>query len=311
MSKNTLTFVRGVFIGCAVATLLLIASSLLSRGISLSLESIYGGGTNNQYLAEGRSLLSVAAPSAVGSEEAEVTTLKASALAERESVPPTTTSVGKPTGEEQNLNQKPKKPLLTVVTTSLSLLERTSHRIRTTWGSETANYRIVVGAQGTTTSDVNIPQVLVSTLPDFPSFPYLSIGDLSALLDLVRSNFLEQYNWFLIAPSNTYVSVQRLERFLQGINPYKVVYIGHPSSKNMPSDLHYCEGGPGIIFSHMALQKMRGRLQQCVRHSKGDLGYRELGKCLISELKTECYLSDDVSWKWNMFGICLGEVGQT
>lgn len=274
--------------GALTATLLLIASSLVCKGISLS---FYGGGTDQEVLAEGRSLLSLEGlSSALGSDEGEITTVKTSASYEREEGVSLTTST-----DSKSLEQ-PKKPLLTVVTTTRSLLERTSRRIRTSWGSVGgAEYRIVVGREGTISSAADDPHVIVSADHNFPSFPYLTISSLSALLDLVRSNFLHQYKWFLIAPSNVYVSVQTLERFLQRLNPYQVVYIGRPSNHSMPLGHHYCEGGPGIVFSHVALRKMKGRLQRCVQNSKGDLGYRDLGKCMISELQTECFLSNHVS----------------
>lgn len=288
MSRCRSTFVRGVFVGSSVATLLLIASGLVCRGISLS---FYGRETNLEILAEGRSLLSLGGlPSALG---VEGTTLEVGASYEKE--PGVSITTGYSTSEEKKLEQ-PKKTLLTVVTTTRTLLERTSNRIRTSWGGiGTAEYRIVVGKEGSTWSTVDDPQIMVSAYHDFPAFPYLSISNLAALLDLVTSNFLYQYNWFLIAPSNVYVSVQSLERLLQGLNPYKVVYIGRPSKASMPEGYHYCEGGPGILFSHVALEKLKGRLQRCVLNSKGDLGYRELGLCMISELQTDCFMSSNVS----------------
>lgn len=292
MSKYRSTFVRGVFVGCLAGTLLLIASSLVFRGVSLS---FYGEETDGELLAEGRSLLSL--EGLFGNDEGEVTMKSSGSYEKEQAILITSTSVRDSTRDE-TLDQQPKKPLLIIVTTTKSLLERTSNRIRTSWGSVgNAQYRIIVGTEGTTSlNTIDIPQVVVSAHHDFPAFPYLSISNLSALLDLVTNNYIEEYKWFLLAPSNMYVSVQSLERFLQGLNPYKVVYIGRPSNHNMPNDLQYCEGGPGIIFSHMALRKLKGRLQGCVGNSKGDLGYRELGKCLISELKTECFMSKDVSY---------------
>lgn len=287
MSRYKSTFVRGVFIGCSAATLLLIASSLVGRGISLS---FYDGERDSEVLAEGRSLLSLEGLlSTPGNDEVEVTT-EGNSNYEKE---PMTFTSREFTGEDQGLEQEPKKPLLTIVTTSRSLLERTLNRIRTSWGSvEAAEYRVVVGVEGTMLNDIP-PQVVVSAHYNFPAFPYLSISNISTLLDIVTSNFINQYKWFLFAPSNVYISVQSLERFLEGLNPDKVVYIGRPSNDSMPQ---YCEGGPGIIFSHVALRKMKRLLKHCVRNSKGDSGYRELGKCFISELKTECSMGNVVSY---------------
>lgn len=291
--KKTLnsTYVRGVLVGCVLASLLLMASTLVHRGISLSFESVYGDEVER---IEGRSslfyetLLSSAAVNSdavQGPEEEQVTTHSSVLPASgKEPVEPFS---GGLTSQEQ------KKQLLTVIISSRGLLGRTSNRIRSTWGSETENYRIAVGKQGGEV-DTTIPNVLVSPHPDYPGFPYLSLRDLVGLINLVRSNFLEYYNWFLFAPTNTYVSIKALERFLHDINPNKVVYIGRPnnSSKDKAS---FCEGGPGIIFSHMALYQMKGKLQQCVADSKGDLGYRELGQCLLSHLDAKCQFDKDVS----------------
>lgn len=286
MSRYTSAFVRGVFVGFAAASLLLVASSLVYRGISLSLEGLYGGEPDSLALAEGRSLL-LFYESQAGFTEAleDVDSLKS---VEREPV-----DVMASGREEQSLYQQPKKPLLIVVVSSGALLNRTSVRIKRTWGRDTSEYRIIVGSRDSRMA--NITNVLTTPYPDFPAFPYLTIGDLNFLLNLVRSHFLGRYNWFLFAPSNAYVSVRSLERFLGGLNPNKVVYMGHPSNQSMPRDLHFCEGGTGIVLSHMALAKMKGQIEPCVRGSKRDYGYRELGKCLIDQLRTDCSMGHDVS----------------
>jgi hypothetical protein len=249
---------------------------------------LYERETGGELLAEGRNLLSL---DNIGSDDGETTTKEGGSY-EREVAALT---VRDTTRGEQKLDQ-PKKPLLILVTTTKSLLDRTSERIRTSWGSvEEADYRIIVGTEGTPLSVVDTPEIFFSTNHDFPAFPYLSIAHLSALVDVITDNFLEEYNWFLIAPSNIYVSVRSLERFLHGLNPYRVVYIGRPSNHSMPNGLHYCEGGPGIVLSHMAVRKLKDRLQGCVLDSKGGLGYLELGRCMASQLKTECSVSDHVS----------------
>ena len=294
MSRDKFAFVRGVFFGCAVATLLLIASGLVSRGISFSLFN--GREHDTVSLAEGRSLLSIAGAPVPASEEAEVSPLSAGY---EDSIPssasPSSSEAPSPvTVDDQRLELEPKKALLTVVTTSRSLLETTSNKIRTSWGSEGADYRIIVGTRGLSSLPSSFHDNL-HILPspshsDIPSFPYLSFKELSTIIDLVRNNYLEEYNWFLFVPSNTYVSVRNLEAFLQDINPYHVVYMGRPNNASMSDGLHYCEGGPGFVLSYMALRKMKGKLDGCVKKSNSDLGYRALGKCMVSELKTECSL---------------------
>lgn len=286
VSRNNSSFVRGVVVGCTFSTLLLITSNLVFRGISLSLDSVYGEEVEGLALAEGRSLLfyeskSGSTPSTATSTDGE------SLIPKSKELPPTILKYFNAIEEER-------KPLLTVVVTSMNLLERTSSRIRTTWGKDTANYRIVVGALGSEMNTRNIPNVLACAHQDFPAFPYLSISDLTVVLDLIRNNFLGDYKWFLLASSNMYVSVQNLEKFLHGLDADQVTYIGNPSNN---THLCYCKGGPGIVLSSMALRKMEGTIEACAREREGESGYRELGSCMLSRLKTSCYLSDDVSFQ--------------
>lgn len=292
MSRNSFSFVRGVVVGCAIATLLLVASNLLS----LSVETLYGGVGDSLALAEGRSLLlyesqaggggvSVALPPA---EKVEV---KLPLVAADGNGP-----VNPVNSEEEPVKHHPKNSLLIIVVTSSILLERTSTRISRTWGRETTEYRVVVGDADTRSRDV--PNLLRTAHSDFPAFPYLSIGDLNFLLNLVREKFADEYRWFLLVPSNTYVSVHDLEAFLGGVDPGRVVYMGSPSNRSMPRGLRYCEGGPGIVLSHTALRRMgRQLLEGCASEGRDwrDSGYQKLGKCLIRHLGTECSAGLDVS----------------
>ena len=292
------TYGRGVVVGCAFASLLLMASTLVYM-------SFEGGRNEVDMIVEGKELYepllsSAAANSDTGNQQSEEQILT------RNSKPPTAVNVPVevpvkvPESEHQAetfsgglTSQEQKKQLLTVIVSSRGLLKRTSDRIRSTWGSESADYRIIVGSQGGEV-DNTIPNVLGSSHPDYPSFPYLSFSELVGVIDLVSENFLEYYNWFLLAPTNTYVSVQSLGRLLQDINPNKVVYIGRPSNTTKDKG-SFCEGGPGIVFSHMALYQMKGKLQQCVKDSKGGTGYRELGLCLSSKLDAKCQFNKNVS----------------
>lgn len=296
MSRYSFAFIRGVFIGCAVSALLLIASDLVYRGVSLSLETVYGRETDSLAPAEGRSLLlyESQASRSVAAIEDNHPVFTQGIIGEN------VKDVKSNNEEEILLLQQPRKPLLIVVVTSEKLLERTSGRIRRTWGKETADYRIVVGKQNIKTS--NIPNLLSTSHPGLPAFPYLSIGDLNFLLNLVRSEFLGQYSWFIFMSSNTYVSVQSLERFLGGMDASEVVYMGSPSNNSVPRDLRYCEGGPGLIFSHAAL---RGMKEPCSGRSGGD-GYGLLGRCIASQLRTDCYRGVNVSFNKGWCPIIMG-----
>ena len=238
-------------------------------------------------LAEGRGLLLQGNPEIISAEEV----LTHRVVDVNKNQPPSEVEEYKHEGYVEHL--QPKKPLLIVVVTSQKLLQRTANRISRTWGRQTKDYRIIVG-NGKYSDTSGITKLLPVSYSDFPAFPYLSIGDLNFLLNLVRSEFTEQYNWFIFVSSNTYISVPSLQRFLNSMDASKPLYMGYPSNKTLPTGLRYCEGGPGLVFSHTALS---GITEPCVSgsSSREEPGYQDLGKCLVSRLKVDCYGGLNVS----------------
>ena len=299
LSRYSKSFVHGVVIGCAVVTLLLITSTFVSKEITRSLESIYGGETETLFLAERRSLLFFGSMSSQAADGAgrkeEVTTLVSEEVVE-EVHDSTVASSGASVKEDNEEFHQPLKPLLSVVVTSRYHVERTSRLIKSTWGNNTMDYCILIGMDGNFPPfSTPLPHVYESPHTDFPAVPYLTLEELGFVLNLVRSNFLNNYKWFLIVSSNVYVSVQRLERFLGGLESNSIVYLGHPSNQSMEDGKYYCEGGPGILLSHTALRFMEGQIQECQKTSGKKSGYLELGKCFISRLHQECNHGGNVS----------------
>ena len=290
MLRYSPAFVRGVFIGCALSALVLLTTNLVYRGVTLSPDDSYGREPESFPLAEGRGLLLYESQANLEINSAEeVFTHKAVDVNENQL--PSDVEEYKQEGFVGH--SQPKKPLLIVVVTSRKLLQRTANRISRTWGGQTKDYRIIVG--GGKNSDISgITNLLPVSYSDFPAFPYLSIGDLNFLLNLVRTEFAEQYDWFLFVSSNTYISVPSLERFLNSMDASKPLYMGYPSNKTLPMGLLYCEGGPGLVFSHTTLS---GITEPCVggSSSREEPGYRDLGKCVVGQLKVDCYGGLNVS----------------
>ncbi len=301
------SFLRGAVTGCALTTLLLVACSLVFRGVTLTVGGVYfGREADHPSLSEGRSLLGFwgagSTSTAEGSESEPSTKLSVDTESETDPITEVvSTTRSASVNEIHPASKHAKKQLLVVVTTSRSMLERTHSRIRSTWGRETTDYRMVVGTHGASAAQLeeltSSPNVLVSpTHSDFPSFPHLTLSSINSLLDTIRSNFIEQYKWFLIAPSNLYISVPALEGFLRELNPNRVVYIGHPNTLTSPKGFHYCAGGPGIVMSGVALSRIE---RECpggsTESSSSESGYKELGQCFIAKLKTECSLGANVS----------------
>lgn len=291
------SFLRGAITGCTLTTLLLVTTSLVFRGVTLSLETVYGGKEADfPRLAEGRSLLGFwgAGSPPVAVENVQTQLLFNFSAVSDSTIRPVPSETRKRTSDRSHhrlSKNAPKKQLLVVVTSSRSLLERTLKRIRSTWGRETANYRVVVGSKDRTPeyNEKSLPNLLISSdSRDLPAFPYLTLSEINAVLDAVRSNFIGQYKWFLFGPSNLYLSVQAMERFLSALNPNRVVYFGNPNNSN---GVQYCQGGPGFILSQVALSKIAG---ECIAGSSTDteLGYYQLGRCFMAKLKTQCSLGN-------------------
>ena len=295
------SFLRGVATGCALTALLMATLSLVFRGLALSVDVVVdkrktvAQQEDLGLLQDGRSLLGF------WGEQGTHTTadgldlqFPTKSIAENNPPPPDASSERKK--DPNSPLKSAKKELLVVVTSSRILLERTCNRIRRTWGRDTAEYRVVVGINGASNDTVNVssPNILFSsTHGDFPALPYLTFTNITSLLDITRKHFLGEYKWFIFVPSNVYVAVRRLERFLKRLNPDVVAYLGHPKHFGSSEGPRYCEGGPGIVLSDAAL----GRLdRECERGTKGGLGpgYARLGKCLVSKLKTECAMATNV-----------------
>ncbi len=268
-------FVRGLFVGSGLVSAWLMISSFFSGQISLNVhpeisarESIVFS-INNDSLGQARW------------NNTEETTGNFDLLV------------------EDFIPYKPRNPLLVVIVTSLSRLERTLNTIIRTWGNETVDYIILVGSKnspGTVPKDSN---VLESPLHlDFPAFPYLSFKELISVLDILRDNFLARYRWFLIGSSNLYVSVQHLEALVTSMNSNSLTCVGHPGNNEGEK---YCIGGPGLLLSHLALSTMKGHVKTCKDGAISN-GYQRLSQCLFQLAGKGCCQGDNVSFfllgKW-------------
>lgn len=292
MSAYSLAFVRGVFMGCGVVTVLLILSSILSKELSSSFW--YEEKADAVALSERRTVLFFDKV-----QTSQMSSGLAGTGAEEGSEQLTNSSTSANTEEEEALNLKePDRTLLVVVVTSLSRLRRTFKNIRTTWGNMTYDYRLLVGSQGymASTAGSGSIHVLSTDHADFPALPYLSIEELNFVLEFVESNFLDRYRWFLFAPTNIYVSFQQLQEFLGELDHNKLLYIGSPSNHSMSRGYHYCRSGPGIVLSHSALRTIK-KLQPCLMEQRGRTlsSYQILGECFNSQVHTDCSLLNEVS----------------
>ena len=182
-----------------------------------------------------------------------------------------------------------KRPLLIVMHSSRSEVNNTHSRVHSTWGGEeTKNYIIVTGKSGLKAEEVP-SNVMELDHNDFPSTVHLTHEELVFILMQVRQHFVHTYWWFFLVPSNTYVSPDRIYELLTGLDPNKMIYLGHPSSQLLESDKSYCRAGPGILLSYSSLEMIDRNVGYCIREKTGKHSDVALGECLIEFLHIECY----------------------
>ena len=296
LSRYTQSFVGGVLTGCAAVTLLLLASSILSKGIYL----ISWDGDSNEAPTEDDMIEILMDTYEQEGLPSPSPAFIVKGLEKPEPVLNFFTKKVKVFKRSEPTLHHPKKHFLTVVVTSSILLERTANSIMNTWGKDTPDYRIVVGTKNDGATISNLPNILKTDHDDFPAFPYLSLEEIGFVLDLVRQHYLTRYRWFFITTSNVYISIQRLRSFLTTLDPNSMLYVGNPSKHKMPKGKHYCNGGPGILLSHTALKRLEGQVTNCLNSSSKESGYVAFGKCVFSRLHRDCQLGTNVSFLFQL-----------
>ena len=196
-------------------------------------------------------------------------------------------------------NEVSKKSLLTVVISSISHRRTVSLRVRSTWGSSAGkNDYVIVTGSGSNKTEVPV-NVVELRHEDFPSFIHLNHEELAFVLSQIRELYLDTYRWFLLVPANTYVSSAHMDSMLMGLDPYEVVYLGHPASNRLSNGQHYCRAGPGILLSYGALLMIGKDIERCIKgetHLNPDAA---LGECMVRHLYTECYKSKVRNSLWH------------
>jgi hypothetical protein len=205
------------------------------------------------------------------------------------------------TTEQASKQKLVRKMLLKIVTTPEDNLEDALHKVNTSWGQDTEEWRMAVDVG---TSDVKkVPLgagehvFLTRDCQDFPEGEYMSAAQLFCLLEAVHRSFYADYQWFFIATEPIYVSVYQLERHLSRLDSdAEVIYMGRPRVKNS-----YCIGESGLVLSHRALREIVPLLKNCLEEGninasqlgtgapKGDFA---LGTC-FTKLQKTCYEAKD------------------
>ncbi|CAH1255362.1 CHSY1 [Branchiostoma lanceolatum] len=115
------------------------------------------------------------------------------------------------------------------------------------------------------------------------------------MLQYMCQNHGQSYDWFMRADDDSYINVERLQRFLGKIDSSKKVYMGQPGY-GFPAVRHklglngrnFCMGGPGVIFSRAAIQALCPHLDTCMEEVMSTEEDVEIGRCVTNHLHIQC-----------------------
>lgn len=111
------------------------------------------------------------------------------------------------------------------------------------------------------------------------------------ILKYIADNYLDDYDFFLLATDTTYVNARRLLNQLTHISISFDVYIGHKREANdivdsdergrmMDTERDYCDLNAGIIMSSSLIRKIRSNLDWCVRNAATNSDSLNIGRCV-------------------------------
>lgn len=112
------------------------------------------------------------------------------------------------------------------------------------------------------------------------------------ILKYIADNYLDDYDFFLLATDTTYVNARRLLQQLNHISISFDVYIGHKRDANddivdsdersrmMDIERDYCDLTAGIILSSSLVRKIRSNLDWCVRNAATNSDSLNIGRCI-------------------------------
>lgn len=115
------------------------------------------------------------------------------------------------------------------------------------------------------------------------------------VLKYLADNYLDEFDFFLLASDSSYVNVNRLLDKLYHISISFDVYIGSSVRRDdighdvnadadadriMDHDRDYCDLSSGIILSSSVIRKIRSNLDWCVRNAATNFHSVNIGRCV-------------------------------
>ena len=212
--------------------------------------------------------------------------------------------------------------LLPIAYSSRGYLEGVLHGVNSTWGQRTEGWTVAVGTKG---AEISSPHknhnhlLLAESCDDFvpDQDNRLSPEQYFCLLKSIHDSYIDNYQWFVIIDSYTYVAVNHLVQTLLQFDSSEIFYIGKPASYDVTEMNRFglvqhekiCKIEAGIVLSRAALKKIVPQLKSCRGYGigRGWKGRREMmadveiGRCFSRRLGVTCSHSIKVSSKTTSF----------
>lgn len=114
------------------------------------------------------------------------------------------------------------------------------------------------------------------------------------VLKYIADNYLNDFDYFLLATDELYVDARRLVQQLYHISISYDVYMGKrvvaaderpPGADQLFADGNFCDIQSGIVMSSSVIRKIRANLDWCVRNAVTSFHSLNIGKCVVYSTK--------------------------
>uniref|UniRef100_A0A7G3AFQ6 Hexosyltransferase n=1 Tax=Lutzomyia longipalpis TaxID=7200 RepID=A0A7G3AFQ6_LUTLO len=110
------------------------------------------------------------------------------------------------------------------------------------------------------------------------------------ILKYIADNYLDDYDYFVLAPDTTYIDARVLRDKLSHISISFDIYLGtkmRTEDVESDADANYCDLDAGIVLSSSVIRKIRSNLDWCVRNAATQLHSLNIGRCVKYSTKID------------------------